>query len=304
MAFKALAAFAPAKVNLYLHVAPPDAQGMHPLASLMVFADVGDRLVMRPVETGVSLTVGGRFAPELADLDPERNLVVRAARRLCERAGVEPPGLAFDLDKALPSAAGLGGGSSDAGAALRLTARALGLAEDDARLAEVARELGADGVACLAARPATALGLGEVLTPAPVLPPLSAVLVNCGAACPTGAVYRGYDDDGARGDATVPPLADGLSIKALVGALEATRNDLQAPAAALVPEVGETLALVAAEPLALFTRLSGSGATVFALCRDAAAASALAERLVAQRPRWWVRPCRLGGPWSLALTNP
>ena len=304
MSFPTLTAFAPAKVNLYLHVAPPEPSGMHPLASLMVFADVGDRLTLRPAAPGVSLTVSGRFAGELADLDPERNLVVRAARRLAELAGRSEAGLAFALDKALPTAAGLGGGSSDAGAALRLTARALDLRDDDPRLTQVAGELGADGVACLAARPVTALGYGETPTAAPRLPALHAVLVNCGAACPTGAVYRAYDDAGARGDATVPSLADDLSVHALVEALQSTRNDLEPPAAALIPQVADTLAVVGGEPLARFTRLSGSGATVFALCDDAQAAAGLAAGLAARRPTWWIKPCRFGGPWSDALTNP
>ena len=304
MSVPVLTAFAPAKVNLYLHVAPPRPDGMHPLASLMVFADVGDRLTLRGAGRGVSLSVSGRFAPDLAGLDPERNLVVRAAKRLVALAGDPEIGLAFELDKALPTAAGLGGGSSDAGAALRLTAHALGLSQHDARLAQVAGDLGADGVACLAARPVTATGYGEVLAPAPRLPPLHAVLVNCGAACPTGPVYRAYDAAGAPGDASLATLSDDLTLDALVRGLSASRNDLEPPAAALVPEVAETLAIVGAESLARFTRLSGSGATVFALCDDARSAAALVERLIAGRPGWWIRACRLGGPWPDALTTP
>jgi 4-diphosphocytidyl-2-C-methyl-D-erythritol kinase len=293
-----LHAFAPAKVNLYLHVAPPRPDGMHPVASLMVFADVGDRLTLVPGGEGVTLTVQGRFAPDLAGLDPAENLVVRAARRLAERAGVVEPGLAFTLDKRLPTAAGLGGGSSDAGAALRLTARALGLSEDDPRLAAVAGELGADGPACLAARPVIGEGRGDVLSPPPRLPALPAVLVNSGALSPTGGVYRAYDAAGATGDARRLDLADGLGLDALIATLQADgRNDLEAPAAALTPAVAQTLAAVAAQPLARLTRLSGSGATVFALCDDAAAARTLADALAQAHPTWWVRPCRLGGPW-------
>lgn len=298
------AAFAPAKVNLYLHVAPPGTDGLHPLASLMVFADVGDALSVGPGGRGVSLRIEGRFAAELAGLDPAENLVVRAARRLAERAGAPEPDLVFTLDKALPTAAGLGGGSSDAGAALRLTARMLDLSESDPRLAEVAAELGADGPACLAARPVLGLGRGDDLHPAPALPVLHAVLVNCGAACPTGAVYRAYDAAGAPKTAEALALPDDLPFDDLVHRLSVARNDLEAPAAALIPVVAETLRLVSALPQARLTRLSGSGATVFALCEDEPGAEALSSALLAARPDWWVRACRLGGPWPDPLTKP
>ncbi len=293
----ALRAFAPAKVNLYLHVAPPTPDGMHPVASLMVFADVGDTLTAEAGGRGITLQVHGHFAPDLAGLDPDRNLIVRAARRLAELAGTPEPDLAFWLDKALPTAAGLGGGSSDAGAALRLTAAVLGLAADDPRLEQVAGEMGADGPACLAARPVLGTGRGDILSAPPRLPPIHAVLVNCGALSLTGAVYRAYDDAGAPGDAEPLALAHDLDAAALVSGLSGGRNDLEAPAAALTPAVADTLALVAQQPQARLTRLSGSGATVFALCDDAVAARALADRIATLKPDWWVRRCQLGGPW-------
>jgi len=285
-------AFAPAKVNLYLHVAPLQPDGFHPLSSWMAFADVGDRMTAEPA-AAPALAVEGAFAPDLAGEDPARNLVARAA------ALVGSPPVRLILDKALPVAAGLGGGSSDAGAALRLLRGDL----DDAALEAVAASLGSDGAPCLWGRPVIAEGRGERLSPAPACPPLPAVLVNPRVACPTGAVYRALDEDIAAGRGTcgddrpdLPARFDRVSDA--IDLLSACRNDLEAPAARLVPAVAQTLALLRGEPLARLVRLSGSGATVFALCADEEQATALAVRIAALQPAWWVRPCRLGGPWE------
>ena len=145
----AAARLAPAKVNLFLHVGPPEADGYHPLASLVAFADVGDRLTVEPAAQ-LSLSVAGPFAGGLSDQGD--NLVLRAVRALALAAGIGEPGLAITLDKQLPIAAGLGGGSSDAGAVLKLARDALGLSLDDAALAEIAACIGADGPMCLHAR--------------------------------------------------------------------------------------------------------------------------------------------------------
>ena len=290
---------APAKVNLFLHIGPVDADGYHPVASLMAFADVGDTLALEPGERpGVELAIDGPFAPELADTPPERNLVVRAAARLLQEAGRPELGVRLRLTKALPVAAGLGGGSSDAGAALRLVRDALSPEVGDDVLLRLAGEIGADGPACLRAEPVLGLGRGDDLHPAPGLPDLHAVLVNPRVACPTGAVYRAYDA-GPAAAADAPPLPPGLDdLSAVLELLHATRNDLEAPAAGLVPAVAETLALVRGLPGCRFARLSGSGATVWALADDAAAAGALKGAVRRARPGWWTAAGRLGGPWS------
>jgi 4-diphosphocytidyl-2-C-methyl-D-erythritol kinase len=276
------AAFAPAKVNLFLHIGPLAADGFHPVCSLMVFADVGDRLRL---ERGGGFAVEGPFAAELAGLGPADNLVMRAARALGE-----PPGRLV-LDKQLPVASGLGGGSSDAGAALRL----LRAGRSDAELEAAAAALGSDGVPCLWARPVIAEGRGERLSPAPRLPLLHAVLVNPRAPCPTGAVYRAYDaGPAAAADRPASPEAF-ADAAAVVSFLERTRNDLEAPAAGLVPLIADTLAWLRARPEVLFARLSGSGATCFALCEGAEAAARLA--VDAEARGWWAKACRLGGPW-------
>ena len=285
----AIARLAPAKVNLFLHVGPLEADGYHPLASLVVFADIGDRLTVEPAER-LSLTVTGAFADVLEGEGD--NLVLRAVRALGAAAGIGEPGLHITLDKQLPVAAGLGGGSSDAGAALKLARDALGLPFEDAALAEIAAHLGADGPMCLHASAAWAEVRGDVLTFETGLPPLPALLVNPGVPSSTGAVYRAFDD-GAPGaaDRPVPPSAwDPASV---LDWLAAQRNDLQVPAVSLAPAIGEALAATADLPGTRLTRMSGSGATVFALFDTAAAAEAAEAALSARHPDWWVRPTTL-----------
>lgn len=258
----------------------------------MVFADIGDRLELSPASEWCFEVVG-----ETAGAIGEgENLVDKAARLLFDRVSVAPPPLRLRLHKSLPVAAGLGGGSSDAGAALRLLNRLLPQPAPQRSLEAVAAELGADGLACLRARPVLATGLGELLAPAPDAPPLPAVLVNPGRPSPTGAVYRAYDA-GPVQEADAPPLpARFESVRGVVDALATWRNDLEPPALALEPAIGEVLALLAGQPEVLLARMSGSGATCFALCAGEVDARALEQRLRAQHPRWWVRACTLGSP--------
>ena len=293
-----LSALAPAKINLFLHVGPPEAGGYHPLCSLMVFADLGDRLVLHDADV-LSVRVHGPFAGALAGGGD--NLALRAARALfAEVRGPQPP-VGVLLEKLLPVAAGLGGGSSDAGAALRLIRDGLGLPVGDDRLEQIAATLGSDGAACFRASPVIAEGRGERLSPAPGLPVIEAVLVNPGVAVSTPAVYAALDAGGGFGDITPPPLPEAFeSVEELAAWLGFTRNDLQAPAIDLAPQVADVLALLEGERETLFARMSGSGATCFALCPGALEAEALAERVAVLRPHWWVARCRLGGPWPLA----
>jgi 4-diphosphocytidyl-2-C-methyl-D-erythritol kinase len=292
----ALSALAPAKVNLFLHVGPPAADGYHPICSLMAFADLGDRVTAAPAEA-FDLAVTGPFANGLGS--PAENLILRAARALVAEARRPVAPVGFVLEKRLPVASGLGGGSSDAGAGLRLMRELLALPVTDARLEAVAASLGADGAACLWGRPAIAEGRGERLSPAPVLPPLYAVLVNPGVAVSTPEAYRRLDASGRFGDVTPPPTPEAFESPAEVAAwLSRLSNDLEAPAVAIAPEVGAVLETLRAEPEALLARVSGSGGTCFALCADEIAAETLAERVEALEPRWWVERCRLGGPWD------
>ncbi|MNJ27870.1 4-diphosphocytidyl-2-C-methyl-D-erythritol kinase [compost metagenome] len=281
---------APAKVNLLLHIGPVRADGYHPLVSLAAFADVGDRVTVRRAEA-LSLAVEGPFA---SGLDGEGdNLILKALRALGEAAGIGAPPLAVTLDKRLPIAAGLGGGSADAGTALRLAARLLDLDLSEAALERLALAAGADGPMCLRARPAWASGVGEVLEDEPRLPPLHAVLLNPGLPSPTGDVYRAYDaaPDGAA-DRPAPPA--GWSAVAVTDWLSAQRNDLQAPALGLTPGIGEALQAMQGAPGCRLARMSGSGATVFGLFDDRAAAIEAVFAL--DRPGWWTRPAVLGAP--------
>ncbi|MGZ3275986.1 MAG: 4-(cytidine 5'-diphospho)-2-C-methyl-D-erythritol kinase [Caulobacteraceae bacterium] len=283
-------AFAAAKVNLYLHVAPPTPDGYHPIASLMAFADVGDTVGGAPAGE-LSLAIDGPFGEGLSA--GSDNLVLRAARSLLERAGRPDAGARLVLTKALPIAAGLGGGSSDAGAALRLLNALHGLGFDDAALEGVAAGVGADGAACLRARLLVAEGRGEKLSPAPAMPPLPAVLVNPGVPSPTGPVYRAYDASGAPGAADRPEPPPLRTVRAAAEWLARCRNDLEAPALQLEPRIGEALDALKAESEALLVRMSGSGATCFALTNTRAEAEALAVKLLAAHPGWWVKACTL-----------
>jgi 4-diphosphocytidyl-2-C-methyl-D-erythritol kinase len=285
---------APAKVNLFLHVGAPGADGYHPICSLMVFADVGDVVGARPGQGG--LAVRGPFAQGLgAEQD---NLIFRAVRAFVAELGREMGELTFTLEKNLPVASGLGGGSSDAGAALRLIRDVFAPGFDDASLERVAAGLGADGAACLWGRPVIAEGRGERLRPAPELPPLEAVLVRPPVPVSTPAVYRRLDEMGRFGDVAPPRMPDAFEdVQEVASWLATQRNDLEAPAIAVAPEVGAVLATLRDEPETLLARVSGSGGACFALCADDIAAETLAERIEAMAPTWWVRRCRLGGPW-------
>ncbi|WP_411289217.1 4-(cytidine 5'-diphospho)-2-C-methyl-D-erythritol kinase [Phenylobacterium sp.] len=291
-------AFAPAKVNLYLHVGAPDACGYHPICSLMAFADLGDRLSAQAADA-MDLKVHGPFAGALAGEGD--NLVLRAVRALLAqaRAPVEP--VAISLEKRLPVASGLGGGSSDAGAALRLLRQHIAPDLDDAGLEALAAGLGSDGAACLWGRPVIAQGRGERLSPAPGFPLLDVVLVHAGAPVSTAEVYRRYDALGVFGDVT-PPAPPGPfdSAAELAGWLGSLRNDLEAPAIDVAPQVGAVLETLRDEPETLLARVSGSGGACFALCASDIEAESLAERIEALAPAWWVRRCRLGGPWDEA----
>jgi 4-diphosphocytidyl-2-C-methyl-D-erythritol kinase len=290
------AAFAPAKVNLFLHVGAPAKDGYHPICSLMAFADVGDRVTAYESEA-LELLLGGPFAAALDGAGD--NLVLKAARSLIGSAKqpVQPFGLT--LEKHLPVAAGLGGGSSDAGAALRLLREALELPMDDAGLEAVAASLGADGAACLWGRPVLAEGRGERLSPAPKLPVIDAVLVNPRVGVSTAEVYAAFDAAGRFGDVAPPATPEAFEDTVELAAwLARQRNDLEHAAVVVEPIVGDVLETLRGEPECLLARVSGSGGTCFALCRSDIEAESLAERIEALVPRWWVQRCRLGGPWE------
>ncbi|MEQ9640390.1 MAG: 4-(cytidine 5'-diphospho)-2-C-methyl-D-erythritol kinase [Alphaproteobacteria bacterium] len=280
---------APAKLNLYLHVTGRRDDGLHLLDSLVAFAELGDRLTLDG-GAPLALDLEGTFAGDLADTAD--NLVPRAARWLARRAGREPAGR-FRLDKQLPVASGIGGGSADAAAALRLLAARWDVDLDSIDPAELVAALGADLPVCLAGVPTFVAGVGDELTAAPALPPADLLLVNPGVALSTATVFgrlRQIEGEPYRFDEAP---ADAVALAAL---LCERRNDLEAPATDLAPVVGKVLAALRAAPGTLLARMSGSGATCFGLYRDAAAARAAAEAIETAHPDWWVRPTRLAAP--------
>lgn len=280
---------APAKINLYLHVGPVREDGLHELASLFVFAEDGDRVSVAPAEE-LSLEVTGPFAAALEGLPAEDNLVLRAAVRLQEACGVKT-GASITLEKNVPIAAGIGGGSADAAAALRALVRLWDLDVSEAALADLAFGLGADIPACLSGAPVNVSGAGEQTTPGPALPPLWVCLVNPGVETPTGPIFRSFDVSNPNPSAPAFITVADPGYDALKAALEATRNDLQAFAIEGAPVIADVLRILAAADGALLARMSGSGATCFAMF--ASEADARRVQSEAQAQGWWAIASRL-----------
>lgn len=269
---------APAKVNLYLHVLGRRADGYHLLDSLVAFAGVGDVLHAEPADD-LSLDLRGPFAAGLAA--ESDNLVLRAARALARHAGVEPRARLV-LDKRLPVASGIGGGSADAAAALRLLRRLWGLRVEEGALRALAAGLGADVPVCVGARPARMGGVGDALGPAPHLPPCGMVLVNPGIGVSTPEVFRARTGPFSAAAGLPEGWGEAAAMASDLGRLS---NDLEAPALALCPVIAEVLAWLRARPGCLMARMSGSGATCFGLFADADAAAGAAR---GASPGWWV----------------
>ena len=283
---------APAKVNLTLRVLGRRADGYHEIESLVAFAGVGDALSFAP-GGALALNVRGPSAGEAGAIAD--NLVLKAARALADRLPTVGAGT-FDLEKRLPVAAGLGGGSADAAAALRLLARTNNLAADDPLLYAAARATGADVPVCLDPRTRLMRGIGEILSSPFKLPPLQGVLVNPGVALATKAVFARWKPPAAPivpADLTV--LTAMSKRDQLVRFLLSQANDLESAAIALAPVVADVLLALSSQPRCELARMSGSGATCFAVFASAVDAIKAAEAIHAEYPNWWVRATALGG---------
>jgi 4-diphosphocytidyl-2-C-methyl-D-erythritol kinase len=279
-----------AKVNLTLRVVGRRVDGYHELESVVAFADCADRLSLAP-GAALDLTMSGPLAQACGETSD--NLVLKAAHLLGERV----PGLKigrFTLDKVLPVAAGIGGGSADAAAALRLLAQLNGLALDDRRLLDVALETGADVPVCLTSRACDMTGVGESLLPLS-LPIMPCVLVNPRVPVATRDVFAAL---GLRNGELLVGASDviqatawpeqGASVEDWVEVLAASSNDLEAPATRIQPVIGQVITALSAANGAWLARMSGSGATCFAIFENTAEAQRAAQKIQLDHPQWWV----------------
>ena len=294
--------FAPAKVNLTLHVTGRRADGYHMLDSLVTFADVGDELFVAPGRGGLTLTVRG---PEAAGVPADStNLALRAAAILAGGLGA-----AVELVKNLPAASGIGGGSTDAAAALRamMALQGIGRSALETKAADLGARaddilaLGADVPMCLFPRPLRARGIGERVDPA-ALPTVAAVLANPRLPVSTPEVFRALD---RRDNAPMPEvLPDFADAHALADWLGGQRNDLESAAIRVQPVVATVLAAIGATRSCLVARMSGSGATCFGIYDNPDAAAQAAARIRAERPGWWVAETMLGDQTARAVPVP
>jgi 4-diphosphocytidyl-2-C-methyl-D-erythritol kinase len=282
---------APAKINLTLHVVGRRDDGYHCLESVVAFSRSGDELSFAAGEP-LNLTVDGPTAQASGSV--ESNLVLRAARNFAHAYPNARLG-AFHLVKRLPVAAGIGGGSSDAAAALRLLARANGISIEDDGVTGAARATGADVPVCLAKRARMMMGAGEVLGPLLELPPLVGLIVNPGAPLETRTVFARMNIPS--GTLTHfgghPEMSPNMAPDALIAAIRKGRNDMEPAACLLAPVLGDVLAILSAAPGARLSRMSGSGATCFALFKDCKSANRAKKAILRAHPAWWIKTCVL-----------
>jgi 4-diphosphocytidyl-2-C-methyl-D-erythritol kinase len=282
------ARLARAKLNYALHVTGQRADGYHLIDSLAVFPAIGDRVSLNPAGSDPGLTVSGRFAPDLTSCGETAgdNLVSAAARRLASHLGRDAD-VPLALKKNLPVASGIGGGSADAAAALRLLRDLWAPDLDDEVLADLAQDLGADVPMCLLSKPTRVEGIGEFLTPLTGFPSHAVILANPGCAVSTPDVFKALTK---KANPPLPPLPDEgfRDLSALCAWLAITRNDLEEPARAIAPEIDAVLTALGGCAGARLARMSGSGATCFAIFETLQDAQAAEHALHADHPGWWV----------------
>jgi 4-diphosphocytidyl-2-C-methyl-D-erythritol kinase len=267
-----------AKINLALHITRRRKDGYHELDSIVAFADIADRLTFHFLDSSeISITYTGLFGGELRDAG--NDIVLKAASLLQEHYRPNKPGAHITLEKNLPLASGIGGGSADAAAALRGLVRLWKIGVSESELLELAVELGADVPVCLHSVPMRMTGIGDQLQALTSFRPLSAVLANPGITLATKAVF----------DALGLGLGDqGFELVTNIGKLTSCRNDMEKPAIKLVPAIADVLAMLRSQPGLTLARMSGSGATCFGLFESTEAAAAAAQKIKQSRPAWWI----------------
>ena len=293
-ASKPLSVFAPAKINLYLHVTDKLANGYHSLDSLISFADIGDDIIIEPAKN-FQFEITGPFSGALKgnDISAEpdsSNLAVKAVwalSRLTEKA----PALHMRLVKNLPLGAGIGGGSADAAAALWGLLEYWGLPKNLSGLDDLMLKLGADVPACFACEPCRVQGIGEVLDNAPTLPEVPVVLVYPGKPCHTAKIFNHMKTSFSL-PVTLPEVI--TSFDMLCDVLSHTTNDLTQAALDSVPDIKNVLQSLDAQSGCGLSRMSGSGSSCFGLFEDEQTAETAALKLAEKNPDWWVKPSWLG----------
>jgi 4-diphosphocytidyl-2-C-methyl-D-erythritol kinase len=288
---RAVRVLAPAKINLFLHVGDKRADNYHALESLVVFAEIGDRIEFAPADD-VALKLTGPFAAQTPK--GEDNLVLKAARAL-QAVANQLPGVAITMEKNLPVAAGIGGGSADAAAVLRGLNLFWQLNRPEAELLEIAAALGSDVPACFLSRPCWMEGRGEHVARTPALPSVAAILVNPGVQLSTKDVFGALNARTGAG-AMRPPPSTIQTLWDVVAYLDDAGNDLEAPACQLRPVIDEVLDALNEEPGCALSQMSGSGATCFGLFDGKQFALGAAERIAQEHPHWWVRATRIAAP--------
>ena len=276
--------FAPAKINLYLHITGRRADGYHDLDSLVAFASIGDEVAVRSGK-GFRFEITGPQAKALENESSENNLAVKAALSLAELTDNKLDAILV-LVKNLPVASGIGGGSSDAAATLRALARYWGLKQNDPRLMQAAAKHGQDVGVCVRIENTYMTATGVL--PSPRLPRANIVLINPNKVLPTPTVYKEYREGGDK----FSPLArfekTPETVSEMVAMLKARGNDLYAPAVRMMPEIAEIISVLEASGECLLARMSGSGASCFGIFPDETSAKSAAHQIRVMRQKWWV----------------
>ncbi len=276
--------FAPAKLNLYLHITGRQPNGYHDLDSLVAFSSVGDEVAVR-ADKGFRFEITGPQAAALENEDKENNLAVKAADSLAEIMGHKLDAHMV-LVKNLPVASGIGGGSSDAAAALRALARLWGLTADDPHIMQAASKHGQDVPVCVRIENTYMTAAGAL--PSPKMPRADVILVNPGKGLATPAVYKEFRDGGYKFSPLSRLENTPETLGEFVAALKLRGNDLYAPACKLMPEIAEIISVLEASGECLLARMSGSGATCFGIFPDETSAKSAAHQIRVMRQKWWV----------------
>jgi len=284
--------FAPAKINLTLHVTGRREDGFHLIESFVAFADIGDEITVARHD-GFDISVSGPFAPLLQN--EKNNIALEAAISFVNGFRDCLPGVHVDLVKNLPIAAGMGGGSSDAAAVIRALAYLVDINVSRTAAGQLAVGLGADVSVCLDPQASFMSGIGNIVTTLPALPEIYAILVNPNIKMLTGAVFAALAVPGAirRDEEGLKPEHAFVDAHDLAGFVGSCRNDLEAPALRMCPEISDVREALLARDGCLLARMTGSGATCFGLFAEKAQAQRGADYISAKAPRWWVKPCRL-----------